>query len=121
MDRKQRETWAIRELSILFAGQLAEARLIGRRPQFWRSSSDDSTGIDVAIRGCSSDQEAYLFQRWVFERTRSLVAQCWPQTLAVGEELAKRGPSGRLTGKEIRDTMQSTTMSGRFRFQEVPS
>jgi len=108
MSKEQRERWGIMELSILFAGQLAQARLLGRRPRHWEGYLDDTTAADIAGMVCPNGREAQMFLNWVVERSRGLVEMLWVQILAVGEELAGRGSSGRMTGREIHGIMRGT-------------
>jgi hypothetical protein len=95
-------SWAVPEILISLAGQLAEARFKARNPIRWTHHGDDSNAIDYALKVTQgSTDEATALCSWLFLRARGMVWRdaIWRRIVAVAEELAS---SGKLTGAEVR-------------------
>src|SRR5436305_1410885 len=71
MDERELYCWAEREILCSFAGQLAEARFLGRSPARWSHRSDDCGVADVALSVSQGKQEeADAFIKWLSRRAR---------------------------------------------------
>jgi len=106
IDRDRARRYLEPRIMVYFAGQLAEAKFLGRDAvTIGGHGDDDRQALDCAAFACGSEAESHAFQVWLFERTRNVVGLLWPQIQAVAAALAERG---NLHGREVHEVMRST-------------
>jgi ATP-dependent Zn protease len=94
--------WFERELVVLYAGQVAEAKFLGRAHAPHGAGHDDGTAADFALKFCGqSEDEASAFLGWMYARARTLVnvEHHWHGVRRLAEALLEREE---LSGRSIR-------------------
>lgn len=92
------------EITIMFAGVLAEREHTQGRHNWEGAASDMHAANDLALR-IVSDEECYPYMRWVRVRTRRLIMRRWPAIEALAQELLVRE---QMTGVEATKLIRQT-------------
>jgi ATP-dependent Zn protease len=80
---------AERHIITAFAGQIAEAKFLGRRVRYGMKR-DNEGAVDLGIRMCGSSEVREAYLRYCFLASRNLVDANWKAIEAVAEALLER-------------------------------
>ena len=77
------------EILLDLAGQIAQAKFLGRRPR-WGMESDDHSAVDMAYRLFDSPDTVDAYLKFCYERAKDLVNGQWPYIERLAQALLEK-------------------------------